>query len=99
MILAWQHRNGSGNLHSSLNKTNELHKKSEGNASISFFSAEPRLKLLAEIERCPFLIRSRLPVEQSRTGSSQIFKPTGHCHIAVKFEAYRNQNVLTQCYN
>jgi hypothetical protein len=31
--------------------------------------------------------------------SLEIFKLTGLCHIAVKVEAYRNQNGLTQCYN
>jgi hypothetical protein len=31
--------------------------------------------------------------------SLEIFKLTGLCHIAVKVEAYRNRNGLTQCYN
>jgi hypothetical protein len=31
--------------------------------------------------------------------SLKTFKLTGLCHIAVKVEAYRNQNGLTQCYN
>jgi hypothetical protein len=41
-----------------------------------------------------------LLITLSRTPKSQeIFKITNLCHIAIKVEAYRSRNSLTQCFN
>jgi hypothetical protein len=45
-------------------------KKSQGTASIGFFSAGPRLLLPSTIERCPLFIAATRPVKQSHTGSA-----------------------------